>query len=132
MWGQCGDVVQLQIVDCSLVEGFVDLFGVKTCACPVFYVLDEPLYDTCCYNIKCLKNKCHTSAHRERRKQAKRMSSHQKDQQDLRQDYSQQSVVEQHHRTGPTSTEDVCTHIMEQTQGSTWQLKTFLTHSGII
>jgi hypothetical protein len=46
---------------------------------------------------------------------------------------SQQTVVEQHHpRTGPTSTEDVCTHIVEQTQGSTWQLKTFWTHRGII
>jgi hypothetical protein len=44
----------------------------------------------------------------------------------------QQTVAEQHHRTGPTSTENVCTYIVEQTQGSTWQLKTFLTHRGII
>jgi hypothetical protein len=36
MWGQCGDVVQLQFVDCGLVEGLVDLFGVKTCTWPVF------------------------------------------------------------------------------------------------
>jgi hypothetical protein len=32
VWGQCGgDVVQLQFVDCKLVEGLVDLFDVKTC-----------------------------------------------------------------------------------------------------
>jgi hypothetical protein len=31
VWGQCGDVVQLQFVDCGLVEGLDDLFGVKTC-----------------------------------------------------------------------------------------------------
>jgi hypothetical protein len=27
---------------------------------------------------------------------------------------------------------DVCTYSVEQTQGSTWPLKTFLTHRGII
>jgi hypothetical protein len=37
VWGQCGDVVvQLQFVDCSLVEGLVDLLGVKNCTWPVF------------------------------------------------------------------------------------------------
>jgi hypothetical protein len=36
MWGQCSDVVQLQFVDCGLVEGLIDLFGVKTCTWPVF------------------------------------------------------------------------------------------------
>jgi hypothetical protein len=46
MWGQCGDV-QLQFVDCGLVEGLIDLFGVKTCTLPVLWVLDEPMYDTC-------------------------------------------------------------------------------------
>jgi hypothetical protein len=66
------------------------------------------------------------------RKQAKCRSSHRKDQRDLQQDHSQQTVVEQHHRTDPTSTEDICTYIVEQTQGSTWQLKTFLTQRGII
>jgi hypothetical protein len=86
----------------------------------------------CGYNITCLKNKCHTSAHRELREQAKCRSSHRKDQRDLRQDLSQQTVVEQHHRTGPISTEYVCTYIVEQTQASTWQLKTFLTQRGII
>jgi hypothetical protein len=80
-------------------------------------------------NITRLKNKGHTSAHRELRKQAECRSSHRKDQRDLRQDLSQQTAVEQHHRTDPTSTKDVCTYIMEQTQGSTWQLKTFLTHT---
>jgi hypothetical protein len=74
----------------------------------------------------------HTSAHRELIKQAKCRSSHRKYQRDLRQDLSQQTAVEHHHRTGPTSTEDVCTHVVEQTQGSTWQLNTFLTHRGII
>jgi hypothetical protein len=45
MWGQFGDVdVQLQFVDCGLVKGLIDLFGVKTCTWPV---LDEPIYDTC-------------------------------------------------------------------------------------
>jgi hypothetical protein len=29
MWGQCGDVVQFQILDCGLVEVLVDLFGVN-------------------------------------------------------------------------------------------------------
>jgi hypothetical protein len=87
----------------------------------------------CGYNITCLKNKCHTLAHRELRKEAKCRFSHQKDQRDLRQDHSQQTVVEQHHHcTGPTSMKDVCTYIVEQTKGSMWQLKTFLTHRGII
>jgi hypothetical protein len=85
----------------------------------------------CGYNITCLKYKCHTST-RELRKQAKCRSSHRKDQRDLRQEHSQQTVVEQHHCTGPTSTKDVCTYIVEQTQGSMCQLKTFLTHRGII
>jgi hypothetical protein len=70
----------------------------------------------CVYDITCPKNKYHTSAHRELRKQAKCRSSHRKDQRDLRQDFSQQTVVEQHHRTGPTSTEDVCTHIQLRDQ----------------
>jgi hypothetical protein len=59
------------------------------------------------------------------------MSSRRKDQRDFRQDHSQQTVVEQH-RNGLTSTEYVCTYIVEQTQGSTWQLKSFSTHRGII
>jgi hypothetical protein len=56
MWGQCGDdVVQLQCDYCSLVEGLVDLFRMKTCtlAC-VSWVLDELMYATCfqaCYII---------------------------------------------------------------------------------
>jgi hypothetical protein len=70
----------------------------------------------CGYNITCIKNKCHTSAHRELRKEAMCRSSHRKGQRDLRQDLSQQTVVEQHHRTGPTSTEDVCTHIQLRDQ----------------
>jgi hypothetical protein len=41
--GQCDDDVQLQFVDCALVEGLVDLFGVKTCTWTVF---DETMYDT--------------------------------------------------------------------------------------
>jgi hypothetical protein len=85
----------------------------------------------CGCNITCLKNKCHTSAHRELKKQAKCRSSRRKDQRDLRQDLSQHTVVEQHHRTGPTAMEDIRTYIVEQTQGSTWQLKTFWTHRGI-
>jgi hypothetical protein len=37
MWGQCGDVVvQLQFVNCGLVEGLVYLFGVMTCTWSVF------------------------------------------------------------------------------------------------
>jgi hypothetical protein len=70
----------------------------------------------CEYNVTHLKNKCHTSAHQELRKQAKCRSSHRKVQRDLRQDLSQQTVVEQHHRTGPTSTKDVCTYILEDTR----------------
>jgi hypothetical protein len=88
----------------------------------------------CGYNITCLNNKYHTPAHQKLRKWAKYRSSHRKDQQDLQQDHSQQTVVEQHHCTGPISTKDVCTstYIVEQTQGSTWQLKTLLTHRDII
>jgi hypothetical protein len=32
VWGQCGDdVVQVQFVDCNLVEDLVELFVVKIC-----------------------------------------------------------------------------------------------------
>jgi hypothetical protein len=47
MQGQCGDVVQLQFVDCGLVEGLVDLFGVKTALGLFSKVFYEPMYDTC-------------------------------------------------------------------------------------
>jgi hypothetical protein len=79
----------------------------------------------CGYNITCLKNKCLTSTHRELKKTGHVQVFTPK--RSTRPSTRPQSptVVEQHHRTGPTSTEDVCTHtsIVEQTQGSTWQLK---------
>jgi hypothetical protein len=95
----------------------------------VFYFIFPALWG---YNVTRLKNKRHTSAHQNFREQAKCRSSHRKGQRDLRQDHSQQTGVEQHHRTGPTSTEEVGTYIVEQTQGSTWQLNTVLTRRSII
>jgi hypothetical protein len=47
MWGQRGDVVQLQFVDCGLVEGLVDLFGVKTALGLFSKAFYEPMCDNC-------------------------------------------------------------------------------------
>jgi hypothetical protein len=84
--------------------------------------LKPRLVNTRCLGITttCLKSKCHISAHQNFREKAKCRSSQRKDHRDLRQDHSQQTGIE-HHRNGPTSTQDVCTYIVEHTQGCLWQ-----------